>query len=157
MFGLILAFDGIVASLLGGWIGDKLLPRFKGAYYLVSAISLALGVPAMAFALHSSGRPMEIAILIAGFLLLLNTSPLNAALINAVGPHIRAFALAVNIFVIHLLGDAFSPWIIGRLADRWPLHLALSSTSIALALSAIVLFYGMQFAPRMGSSGTSPK
>ncbi len=151
MFGLILAFDGIVASLLGGWIGDKLLPRFKGAYYLVSAISLALGVPTMAFALHSSGRPMEIAILFAGFLLLLNTSPLNAALINAVGPHIRAFALAVNIFVIHLLGDAFSPWIIGRLADRWPLHLALSSTSIALALSAIILFYGMRFAPRMGS------
>src|SRR6267142_1531699 len=45
MFGLILAFDGVVASLLGGWIGDKLLPRFQGAYYLVSAISLALGVP----------------------------------------------------------------------------------------------------------------
>jgi MFS transporter, Spinster family, sphingosine-1-phosphate transporter len=151
MFGLILAFDGVVASLLGGWIGDKLLPRFKGAYYLVSAISLALGVPTMAFALHSSGRPMEIAILVAGFLLLLNTSPLNAALINAVGPHIRAFALAVNIFVIHLLGDAFSPWIIGRLADRWPLHLALSSTSVALALSAVILYYGMQFAPRMGA------
>ncbi len=151
MFGLVLAFDGIVASLLGGWIGDKLLPRFKGAYYLVSAISLALGVPTMAFALHSSGRPMEGAILIAGFLLLLNTSPLNTALINAVGPHIRAFALAVNIFVIHLLGDAFSPWIIGRLADRWPLHLALSSTSVALALSAIILFYGMRFAPHMGS------
>jgi predicted MFS family arabinose efflux permease len=151
MFGLILAFDGVVASLLGGWIGDKLLPRFQGAYYLVSAISLALGVPTMAFALHSSGRPMEIAILVAGFLLLLNTSPLNTALINAVGPHIRAFALAVNIFVIHLLGDAFSPWIIGRLADRWPLHLALSSTSVALALSAVILYYGMQFAPRMGA------
>lgn len=153
MFGLILAFDGIVASLLGGWLGDKLLPRFKGAYYLVSAISLALGVPTMVFALHSSGRPMELAILIAGFLLLLNTSPLNAAVINAVGPHTRAFALAVNIFIIHLLGDAFSPWIIGRLADHWPLHLALSSTSIALALSAIVLFYGMRYAPRMGSDG----
>ena len=153
MFGLILAFDGIVASLLGGWLGDKLLPRFKGAYYLVSAISLALGVPTMVFALHSSGRPMELAILIAGFLLLLNTSPLNAAVINAVGPHTRAFALAVNIFIIHLLGDAFSPWIIGRLADHWPLHLALSSTSMALALSAIVLFYGMRYAPRMGSDG----
>ena len=75
------------------------------------------------------------------------------------GPHIRAFALAVNIFVIHLLGDAFSPWIIGRLADRWPLHLALSSTAIALALSAIVLFYGMRFAPRMGADpmGANPE
>jgi MFS family permease len=153
MFGAILAFDGIVASLLGGWLGDKLLPRLKGAYYLISAISLGLGVPTMLFALNSSGRPMWIAILVAGFLLLLNTSPLNAALINAVGAHIRAFALAVNIFVIHLLGDAFSPVIIGRIADHSSLRVALSTTSVALALSAIVLFYGMQFAPRMGSSG----
>lgn len=151
MFGLILAFDGVVASLLGGWVGDKLLPRFKGAYYLVSAVTLALGVPTMVFALNSHGRPMQIAILIAGFLLLFNTSPLNAALINAVGPHIRATALAVNIFVIHLLGDASSPWIIGRLADRVPLHLALTSTAVALAFSAAMLFYGIQFAPRLGS------
>jgi predicted MFS family arabinose efflux permease len=149
MFGLILAFDGIVASLLGGWLGDKLLPRYKGAYYWVSAVSLGLGVPTMLVALNTSGRTMWIAILIAGFFLLLNTSPLNAALINAVGPHIRAFALAVNIFMIHLLGDAFSPAIIGRIADHSSLRVGLSTTSVALALSAIVLFYGTQFAPRI--------
>ena len=151
MFGLILAFDGIVASLLGGWLGDKLLPRYKGAYYWVSAISLGLGVPTMLVALNTSGLVMWMAILIAGFFLLLNTSPLNAALINAVGSHIRAFALAVNIFVIHLLGDAFSPTIIGRIADHSSLRVGLSTTSVALALSAMVLFYGMRFAPRMGA------
>ena len=156
MFGLILAFDGIVASLLGGWIGDKLLPRFKGAYYLISAVSLGLGVPAMLIALNTSGRLMWVAILIAGFFLLLNTSPLNAALINAVGPHIRAFALAVNIFVIHLLGDAFSPTIIGRIADHSSLRLGLSTTSIALALSSMVLFYGARFAPKMGADPKAP-
>jgi MFS family permease len=149
MFGLILAFDGILASLLGGWLGDKLLPRYKGAYYWVSAVSLGLGVPTMLVALNTSGRTMWIAILIAGFFLLLNTSPLNAALINAVGPHIRAFALAVNIFMIHLLGDAFSPTIIGRIADHSSLRVGLSTTSVALALSAIVLFYGAQFAPQI--------
>jgi predicted MFS family arabinose efflux permease len=154
MFGAILAFDGIVASLLGGWLGDKLLPRFKGAYYLISALSVALGVPTMLFALHSSGRPMWIAILVAGFFLLLNTSPLNAALINAVGPHIRAFALALNIFVIHLLGDAFSPTIIGYIADHSSLQVGLSSTAVALSLSAVVLLYGMRFAPQMGSGET---
>jgi len=156
MFGLILAFDGIVASLLGGWIGDKLLPRFKGAYYLVSAVSLGLGVPTMLLALNTSGRPMWIAILVAGFFLLLNTSPLNAALINAVGSHIRAFALAVNIFVIHLLGDAFSPTIIGNIADHSSLRLGLSTTSIALALSSMVLFYGARFAPKMGAAPKTP-
>ncbi len=152
MFGLILLFDGIVASLLGGWVGDKLLPRYKGAYYLVSAITLGLGIPVMMFALNATGVPMFIGILIAGFLLLFNTSPLNTALINAVGSHIRAFALAVNIVMIHLLGDVPSSWIIGRLADRYPLHIALSSTAVGLALATIVLFYGMRFAPHPGSS-----
>jgi sugar phosphate permease len=156
MFGAILGFDGIVASLLGGWMGDKLLPRFKGAYYLISAASLALGVPAMLFALRSTGQAMWIAIFVAGFLLMLNTSPLNAAIINSVGAHIRAFALAVNIFMIHLLGDAFSTTIIGRIADRSSLQVALSSTSVALALSAMVLFYGMRFAPRMGADTGAP-
>lgn len=151
MFGAILGIDGIVASLFGGWLGDKLLPRFRGAYYSISAISLGLGVPTMLFALNSSGRPMWIAILIAGFLLLLNTAPLNAALINAVGPHIRGLALAANIFVIHLLGDLFSPSIIGSIADHSSLRVGLSTTAVALGLSAIVLFYGAQFAPRMGA------
>ena len=147
IFGLILLFDGIVASLLGGWTGDKLLPRYKGAYYLVSAITLGLGIPVMLFALHSSGIPMFVGILLGGFLLLFNTSPLNAALINAVGPHIRAFALALNIVMIHLLGDVPSSWIIGRLADRYPLHIALSSTAVGLGLATAVLLYGMRFAP----------
>ena len=42
------------------------------------------------------------AIAVAAFLLLLNTSPLNAAVINSVGAHIRATAIAVNIFIIHI-------------------------------------------------------
>jgi len=154
IFGLILLFDGIVASLLGGWAGDKLLPRYKGAYYLVSAITLGLGIPVMLFALHSSGIPMFLGILLGGFLLLFNTSPLNAALINAVGPHIRAFALALNIVMIHLLGDVPSSWIIGRLADRYPLHIALSSTAVGLGLATAVLLYGMRFAPHPQSSSS---
>ncbi len=153
-FGITLAADGIVASLLGGWLGDRLLRRWKGAYYVVSAISLALGIPAMAVALHATGRTMQLGILVAGFFLLLNTSPLNAAIINAVGPHIRVMALAVNIFTIHLLGDAFSPWLIGKLADHVPLHLALSSTSVALVLSVVVLLYGMRFAPQLRIAAT---
>jgi len=55
IFGAIIAFDGIIASLAGGWLGDRLLKRKKSAYYLVSAVSLAMGVPAMMMALFTSG------------------------------------------------------------------------------------------------------
>ena len=54
-FGIIIVVDGIVASLAGGWLGDYLLPRMKSAYYLVSAVSMALGVPVMIVALFARG------------------------------------------------------------------------------------------------------
>lgn len=147
LFGLIIAVDGTIAALLGGWLGDRLLRRTKGAYYLVSAASMGLGIPAMMVALFSRGSTMVPGIVVAGFLLLLNTAPLNAAILNSVGAHIRATAIAVNLFVIHFLGDAFSPWLIGKVSDRSSLESGFVSTVIATALSSAILFYGMRFAP----------
>ncbi len=149
MFGIIIAIDGTIASLAGGWLGDYLLRRTRSAYYLVSAASMGLGIPAMTMALFNRGPAMVPAIAVAGFLLLLNTAPLNAAVINSVGPHIRATAIAVNIFVIHFLGDAFSPWLIGKVSDRSSLEAGFTSTVVATALSSAILFYGMKFAPRV--------
>jgi multidrug resistance protein len=146
-FGIIVVFDGVVASLLGGWLGDRLLRRTKAAYYLVSAASMALGVPVMVVALFTRSKAMLPAIAIAAFFLLLNTSPLNAAVINSVGAHIRATAIAVEIFFIHILGDAFSPTMMGYIADRWSLQAAFILPVIAMVISSTILFYGMRFAP----------
>lgn len=146
-FGLIVVVDGIIASLAGGWLGDYLLPRMKGAYYFVSALSMALGVPFMIVALFSPGRLMLPAIAIAAFLLLFNTSPLNAAVVNSVGAHIRATAIAFNIFILHFLGDVPSPTMMGWVADKHSLQSAFILPVIAMAVSAIILFVGARFAP----------
>jgi sugar phosphate permease len=151
LFGLIIAADGVVASLAGGWLGDVLLRRTRSAYYLVSAVSMGLGIPVMIVALFNRGPAMVPGIAVAGFLLLLNTAPLNAAIINSVGAHIRATAIAVNLFVIHFLGDALSPWIIGKVSDRSSLEAGFISTVVATALSSAILFYGMKFAPPVGA------
>lgn len=157
IFGIIIVLDGIVASLAGGWLGDYLLPRIKGSYYLVSATSMALGVPVMIVALFAKGRIMVPAIALAAFFLLLNTSPLNAAVINSVDAHIRATAIAVNIFIIHILGDVPSPTMMGWVADRHSLQAAFVLPVIAMAISAAILFYGMRFAPqlRLGEPSTA--
>jgi MFS transporter, Spinster family, sphingosine-1-phosphate transporter len=155
LFGLIIAVDGTIAALAGGWLGDRLLLRTRSAYYLVSAAGMGIGIPVMAVALFTRGAAMVPAIALAGFLLLLNTAPLNAAIINSVGAHIRATAIAVNLFVIHFLGDAFSPWLIGKVSDRSSLETGFISTVVATALSSAILFYGMRFAPTVaaGSRG----
>ncbi len=56
LFGLSIAVNGLVASLAGGWLSDYLLRYTKAAHYLVSAVSLGLGIPAMWMALYTSGR-----------------------------------------------------------------------------------------------------
>ena len=155
LFGVILAIDGTIASLAGGWLGDRLLRRTRSAYYLVSAASMGLGIPVMMIALFNRGPAMVPGIAVAGFLLLLNTAPLNAAVINSVGGHIRATAIAVNLFVIHFLGDAFSPWLIGKVSDKSSLESGFISTVVATALSSAILFYGMKFAPPVAADNAS--
>lgn len=153
MFGGIIVIDGIVAALAGGWLGDYLLPRMKGSYYLVSAASMLLGIPVMIVALFNRGPLMIPAIAVAAFFLLLNTAPLNAAVINSVGAHIRATALAVNIFIIHILGDVPSPTMMGWVADKRSLQAAFILPIIAMGISSAILFYGMKFAPPIASAG----
>lgn len=146
-FGIIIVVDGILAALTGGWLGDFLLPRMKSSYYFVSAASMLLGIPVMIVALFARGPIMIPAIAVAAFFLLLNTAPLNAAVINSVGAHIRVTALAVNIFIIHLLGDVPSPTMMGWVADKRSLQTAFVLPIIAMGVSSAILFYGMKFAP----------
>jgi sugar phosphate permease len=152
VFGIIIVVDGIVASLAGGWLGDYLLPRMKGSYYFVSALSMALGVPFMIAALFFRGPVMLPAIALSAFFLLLNTSPLNAAVINSVGAHIRATALAANIFLIHILGDVPSPTLMGVVADKRSLQAAFILPVIAMVVSSAILFYGIRFAPAVDAA-----
>lgn len=146
-FGIMIVVDGIFASLIGGWLGDYLLKRMKSSYYLVSAASMLLGIPVMIVALFARGKAMIPAIAVAAFLLLFNTAPLNAAVINSVGAHIRATALAVNIFIIHILGDVPSPTMMGWVADKRSMQAAFILPVIAMGISSAILFYGMKFAP----------
>jgi MFS transporter, Spinster family, sphingosine-1-phosphate transporter len=147
LFGLSIAVTGLTASLAGGFFSDHLLRRTKAAHYLVSAASLGAAIPAMYVALYMTGNWMIIGIFLAEFLLLLNTGPLNAAVINSVGPHVRAMAIAANIFIFHLLGDVPSAYLIGWMSDRYSLQLAFLGPVVAIALSSAILFYGMRYAP----------
>jgi MFS transporter, Spinster family, sphingosine-1-phosphate transporter len=155
IFGGIIVVDGILASLAGGWLGDYLLPKMKSSYYFVSAISMALGIPFMIVALFFKGPIMLPFIGVAAFFLLLNTSPLNAAVVNSVGAHIRATAIAANIFIFHLLGDVPSPTMMGWLADRRSLQFSFILPVIAMGLSSAILFYGMKFAPSIATGQTA--
>jgi predicted MFS family arabinose efflux permease len=155
VFGAIVAFNGIVAVLIGGWLGDRMLKRHPGAYYTLSGIAMFAAVPFMVLGVYTSGAWMFPLIFVAVFFLLIGTAPGNAAVVNAVSARIRSTALALNVFVIHLLGDAFSPWLIGAISDRTSLPAAFSITFVAATLSGVVMVYGSRFAPRFVSEQRS--
>jgi MFS family permease len=54
---------------------------------------------------------------LACFCLFFNTGPTNTILANVTRTPLRAIGFAVNIFVIHALGDVISPVIVGLLND----------------------------------------
>jgi MFS family permease len=149
IFGGMAGINGIVATLLGGWLGDRLLKRYFGAYYTFSGIAMFLAVPLMVATVYVTGRFMFAAMFMAIFFLLIGTAPTNAALVNSVAPKIRSSALAVNIFVIHLLGDAFSPYLIGAISARSSLQTGFWAAFAAAGISGAILLYGAKFAPRL--------
>jgi len=148
-FSIIVIINGIGATLLGGWIGDRLLRHFYGAYYSFSGIAMLVAVPFMVAAIYAVGPLMFPAMFVAVFFVLVGTGPTNAALVNSVSANIRSTALAVNVFIIHLLGDAFSPTLIGRISDKTgSLQTAFWVAFVAAGISGLILLYGAKFAPR---------
>ena len=147
--GAITVVDGLLGTIIGGWIAQRWLRHNHRALYLLSAWASLLAIPA-ALAVFFGPRWMLVpGAFIAEFFLFLNTGPLNAAIVNSVAASIRSTAIALNLFIIHALGDATSPHLIGRISDATNLRVGLGATLIALVLSGAILFRGARFAPRI--------
>lgn len=155
IFGAITGFNGIVATLIGGFLADRMLRKHAAANYWISGIAMLLGITPMAVALWGPANWTFPAIFVGEFMLFLNTGPLNAAIVNSVSANIRARALAISIFTLHLLGDVPSPQIIGHISDRTgSLQKGFIPALVATAISGVVLLYGARFAPRIGKMTT---
>lgn len=117
MFGPIVVVTGILATLSGGWLGDKLRSRFSGSYFLVSGAAMLLGFPLFLAVLFTPFPYCWVTIALAVFCLFFNTGPTNTIIANVTPSAIRSTAFAFCILTIHALGDAISPAVIGFVSD----------------------------------------
>jgi MFS transporter, Spinster family, sphingosine-1-phosphate transporter len=147
LVGAITVIDGILGTAAGGWIAQRWLRTNHRALYLVSAWSAVLTFPAAMMVFFGPRALLLPSVLVAEFFLFLNTGPLNTAIVNSISAAVRSFAIALNIFFIHALGDMPSPQLIGAISDRHGLRLGLGLTLVTLVLSAGILFLGARFAP----------
>lgn len=150
--GALTVVDGLLGTIAGGWMGQLWLRRNPRALYLISAWGSVLAIPAAALVFFGPESLFLPAAFVAEFFLFLGTGPLNAAIVNSVAAPIRATAISLNLFVIHVLGDAFSPTLIGKVSDASNLRIGLSITLITLALSGVILFIGARHAPLLDTS-----
>lgn len=137
-FGAITVLSGIGGTLLGGWLGDIFQKRTSKGYLLVSAAGFFLSIPCcLAAILTADLYVCMISIFFAECLLFFNTGPLNTIIVNVSNPLYRATAFALNIFLIHALGDAVSPSIIGWLSDLMNLRMALLIAPLFILIALI--------------------
>jgi MFS family permease len=143
LFGLIIVVSGLGATLLGGWVGDRLRTRFAGSYFLVSGVAMLLGFPLVLAVMYTPFPLAWLFLFLCCFCLFFNTGPTNTILANVTHPAIRAQGFALNIFFIHLLGDAISPRVIGQIADAYGSAGQRNMDAGFLAVSVMVLVGGV--------------
>lgn len=146
-FGGIMVVAGITATLLGGWLGDFFRKRSSGAYFSVSAAGILLSTVFIILMMYTPFPAAWVWLFFAVFFLFLNTGPSNTILANVTHPSVRASAFALNILIIHALGDAISPPLLGGIAGRsW--NAALFVVCGVMALAAVFWFIGARFLKR---------
>jgi MFS family permease len=143
LFGILLVVAGFAGTLIGGILASAVARRWPGADFTVSGWSLAASFPfTLAAVLAPSPSVFWPAMFFTLLLVFVNIGPLNAAMANVLPPSLRARGFAVTTMLMHLLGDAISPWLIGTASDRIGLRTPVLVTGCLLSAAGIVLLFG---------------
>ncbi len=148
VFGLITVIAGVTATLLGGIAGDYFRKYFSGSYFLVSGIAIMIACPAVIAMTRLPFPQAWAAVFVAEFFLFFNTGPANTILANVTHPSVRATAFALNILLIHALGDALSPPVLGSVAERFSWNAAFALVVANMFLAAVFWLLGVRYLKR---------
>lgn len=147
IMGTITVACGLGGTVLGGALAQWWSKKTPKALYLVPALSALLAAPPALLCFFGPKSLTLPALGVAVFLIFLGTGPVNAATLNAVPANLRAMAMAGQLFTIHVLGDAFSPKLIGFISDRSDLRYGLAATLVTMVVASVVFFLGARYAP----------
>jgi MFS family permease len=147
-FGAIAAVSGLLGTLIGGVLGDRAEKKSRTGGLWVSGVGMLLAAPFMVITARATSIPLIFgAAFMAMLLVFLNNGPLNAAIVSAVPPLFRSFAVGLSVLCYHLLGDAISPPVIGWLGDKMSLGMAIALNAIPVLLGGVVLMVGARLLP----------
>ena len=141
-FGAIVVATGFLGTYAGGWLGDRLLSRSRQAYLWLSGPVTLAAAPLTLVALTAPTPAVYWSAIVAAELCLFaSTSPINSMIVNVVDPSMRATAVAVSIFTIHVLGDVPSPSLVGVISDARSLGEAMLIIPAAVLVGGLIWTY----------------
>ena len=109
-FGAVLVVAGLVGTLIGGFAATVWQKRNPAGYAWTLALSVLVAVPLAFGAFLAVSTIWSMVFLAAAmFFLFLSTGPVNTLILETTPVNLRASAMAVSIFMIHLFGDMWSP------------------------------------------------
>jgi hypothetical protein len=115
---------------------------------LVSGAALLLGFPMILLMLWTPFPWAWVFIFWGVFFLFFNTGPTNTILANVTHPSMRASAFALNILIIHALGDAISPPLIGWIAGFSSMEMGFIVVSLSMLVGGILWLMGAKYLER---------
>jgi len=147
--GVTSALGGLVGTTVGGLLGDRLRGRTRQPYLAISAWTMAGATGFAVLALVATSHVVIAgAMFTAQVLLWCYNGPINALIVNSVASRLRTRAVSLGIFCIHVLGDAASPSIVGKLSDTLhSLQAAISLVPVALVIGTAIWMYGWRAIP----------
>jgi MFS transporter, Spinster family, sphingosine-1-phosphate transporter len=155
-FGTVTVIAGALGTLIGGRLADRAVrglptipadvghddPRNRlaaNAQLKVCAIGCAIAFPLAALAFLAPGPVLFFTLAgLAEIGLFMSTAPINAILLRTAPAYLRASAMAVAIFAIHLFGDLWSPSLVGLLLDYLVAAAAMMALPLGFAIATAV-------------------
>lgn len=128
----------MAAGILGGgWLADLWAKNEPRALFLVPALAALAAAPAASALVLGKGGTLGAVVLFATTALLFaNLAPCHAILANVAAPNLRGAACGATLATTHLLGDLWSPRVMGLIADLFGAADTMA-TSFGKALAAV--------------------
>jgi MFS family permease len=105
---------------IGGWLADRYSRVNPRALFLVPGLAMLGSIPFVLLAIFGrSQAAISLGVFAAIALMFTNAGPCHAIIASVVMPNMRAVACAVALAATHLLGDIWSPTLMGWIADTF--------------------------------------
>lgn len=165
-FGLVTVVAGLVATVVGGRLGDRAVARLPpveagspfdapanmavvNALLRICGLGVWVAAPLAVVAFLSPSPTLFFVItFFVEIGLFVSVSPINAAMLRGVPMHLRASSMAAGIFAIHMFGDMWTPPLVGQLADVSTMLTAMMALPVMLFIAAMIWWPVRQLAAR---------